>query len=100
MEIEQYLNRVDETSRHHRYLITNSDLVIKYADKGSGIVVERESDGLSDENIYKKIDHDPLAKASNTFTHMIYNKGVVDSITRDYMLFPNDQIPVHNKCTF
>ena len=34
-----------------------------------------------------------LAKASNTFTHVMYNKGVVDSITRDYMLFPGDQMP-------
>ncbi len=112
VEIEQYLNRVSEglqnlttlqvsdnlSRAEHRALQSlsnNPDLVIKNADKGSGIVVEdRESyikDGLahlSDENIYKNIDHDPttmLAKASNTFTHMMYNKGVIDSITRDYL---------------
>ncbi len=79
VEIEQYLNRVNEglenlttlqvsdnlSRAEHRALQSlsnNPDLVIKNADKGSGIVVEdRESyieDGLahlSDENIYKKI---------------------------------------------
>ena len=65
-----------------RDLASNADLVIKSADKGSGIVVEDRSnyirDGLahlSDESVYQQIDSDPtqkLAEALNQFADSLY----------------------------
>ncbi len=44
---------------------------------------------LSDENTYKKIDSDPTTMLVNIFT----SKGVIDTITKDYLLFLADQMP-------
>ena len=86
-------------------LATNPDLVIKSADKGSGIVVEDRSnyirDGLahlSDESVYQQIDSDPthkLAEGLNEFADSLCRNGIIDSITRDYLKFPpeNPKIP-------
>jgi len=118
--IEQYLDRVEKglddlntipiTSNLNRAqnialreLANDPTLVIKSADKGSGIVVEDRTnyirDGLthlSDENVYAKLDSDPttkLGEAINRFTLSLYDKGVVDSITKNYLLFSPDNMP-------
>ena len=119
-EVEEYLHRVKEglnnpntiPIRHNlgiteikalRELSRDPTLVIKSADKGSGIVVEdRETyirDGLvhlTDTNLYKKVDSDPttmLGEALNIFTDNLYKKGVIDTITREYLLFKSDNMP-------
>ena len=121
-EIEDYLERVEHgidnlipikytpnLSRAQykalRDLASDTELVIKSADKGSGIVVEDRSnyikDGLahlSDESVYHQIDSDPtqkLAQALNQFANSLHRNGIIDSITRDYLKFPpnNDKIP-------
>ncbi len=51
---------------------------------------------LSDENVYHKIDSDPtimLGEALNQFTDVMYRKGVIDPTTRDYLLFPAEEMP-------
>ena len=84
-------------------LATDTSLVIKSADKGSGIVVEDTDnyikDGLehlSDLTIYKKIDADPtapLAEAINTYVSQMHKKGIIDNITRDYLSFKPENMP-------
>ncbi len=73
-------------------------MVIKNADKGSDIVVEDRESYIEPtclmNTFYNKIDHDPttmLAKASNTFTNIMYNKGVVDSITSSFQMIRRTQ---------
>ena len=83
-------------------LATDPTIVIKSADKGSGIVVEDTQnyikDGLehlAEETIYNKIDSDPtlpLAEGKQYVTQM-YNKGTIDSITKEYLLFKEDNLP-------
>ncbi len=75
-----------------RELAADPDIVIKNADKGSGIVIEDRdkyrADGkehLEDANIYEKIDADPtlqLAKAINKFTSRMHDKGIIDRTRR------------------
>ncbi len=84
-------------------LASNEDLIIKSADKGSGIVIEDRdkyiqagSIHLSDHSIYEKIDSDPtlpLTRAINDFVRNMHKKGTIDNITRDFLLFPEDQPP-------
>ncbi len=84
-------------------LAAGSEIVIKNADKGSGIVIEDRdkyiADGkehLEDTNIYEKIDADPtvqLAKAINKFTNRMHDKGIIDSPTHTYLHFKEEQMP-------
>lgn len=70
-----------------RSLASDHSLVIKSADKGSGIVVEDRAkyimdgtDHLSDPTIYEKIDSDPtlpLAEAINGYVERMYDKGLI-----------------------
>ena len=119
-EIEEYLDRVEESLRnltpkhfHHNLtreetrtlnrLASNQDLVIKSADKGSGIVVEDTdkyvTDGLaylSDQKIYREIDQDPtpqLAKAINRYMTSMHKRGTIDQTTKDYLTFKEDETP-------
>jgi len=119
-EIETYLKRVNDTLNNltlnnSRPNLTNSErqtlnqlasdtsLVIKSADKGSGIVVEDRDkyiqaglQHLSDTNIYEKIDSDPtipLSLGINKFIETIHKKGIIDTITKDFLLFPEDTPP-------
>lgn len=76
-------------------LARDHTLVIKNADKGSGIVVEDTDkyiadglDHLSDKKIYSKIDHDPtqaLAQAITKHAHQLHQKGIIDFITKDHI---------------
>ena len=78
-------------------------LVIKQADKGSGIVIEDTKkyiedglDHLANQTIYRKIDRDPtesLVKEINNFVKYMYNRGIVDSITKDYLTFQPGSMP-------
>ena len=78
-------------------------LVVKQADKGSGIVVEDTNryiedglDHLADQTIYEKIDQDPtepLAREINNFVKYMYNRGIIDSTTRDYLTFQPGSMP-------
>jgi len=125
--IERYLDRVKEqldnlTPRRFtpnlsraqqnalRELASDPTLVIRNADKGSGIVVEDRvnyiRDGLahlSNESTYQRVDTDPtkkLGEAINEFTKALHNKGVIDSIERDYLLFPESRSPRTQQCYF
>ncbi len=111
--IEKDINELEQTSffpnmtraetQALRELAADPDIVIKNADKGSGIVIEdREkyiADGkehLEDTNIYEKIDADPtlqLAKAINKFTNRMHDKGIIDSPTHTYLHFKDEQMP-------
>ncbi len=119
-EVEQYLERTTQsisTLPHKniyqnltklelqalRELATDDSLVIKNADKGSGIVVEdRENyikDGLqhlSDEDIYEKTDSDPtlpLAEGINEYVIRMHSKGIIDDTTKNYLTFKENNMP-------
>ncbi len=119
-EIEQYLQTIKDTindlspkttfpnlSQPERQAINelynNENLIIKSADKGSGIVVEDRSKyieagiaHLSDNTIYEKIDSDPtlpLGEAINNFVKNMHKKGIIDNITKEFLLFPPDLPP-------
>ena len=84
-------------------LALDNSLVIKNADKGSGVVVENFDcyiknglEHLSDRNIYEQIAEDPtvsLGLAINKFIAHIAKKGVIDNITKQYLTFPVDSLP-------
>ena len=119
-QIEKYLNRVRESTetlrpRTFKPNLTKTELraltslakdptiVIKQADKGSGIVIEDTDsyirDGLahlSDHTIYRKIDSDPtapLAVGINNFVKYMHARGIIDNTTRDYLTFKTDSMP-------
>jgi hypothetical protein len=118
--IEAYLKRVRAQVNHlepkpYTYNLTRKEkstlqelardhtLVIKAADKGSGIVVEDRDryiqaglDHLSDDKIYEATESDPtlpLVDAIDKYVSHMYNKGIVDSITRDFLTFPKEPKP-------
>lgn len=118
--IESYLERVEEginnlpTKEFHynlskleaqtlKKLASDPNLVIKNADKGSGIVIEDTHnyiqdglDHLSDQTIYREINSDPtepLAKGINDYVTYMHNKGIIDNVTRDYLIFPTERMP-------
>ena len=84
-------------------LSSDQTLIIKKADKGSGIVVEdREQyikdglDHLSDENIYEKIDRDPtnsLTETINTFVQKMFQEGVIDPPTKEHLTLKTNPPP-------
>ncbi len=119
-DVEKYLQRIEKDigeleptsffpnmtraeTKALKELAANPDIVIKNADKGSGIVIEdREkyiADGkehLEDKNIYRMIDADPtlqLAKAINKYTSRMLDKGIIDSTTHSYLHFKQEQMP-------
>ena len=119
-DVENYLQRVENTltslqpityqpnlttaqKRALKELSEDTSIVIKSADKGSGIVVENRSnyirDGLahlSDTKIYKKVEKDPteqLGKGINEFINTLYRKGIIDKVHKDYLTFPTDKPP-------
>ena len=119
-QVEMYLERVREqtsglTLRAFKPNLTKPELraltslardptiVIKQADKGSGIVVE-DTDGyikdgidhLSDHTIYRKIDSDPtipLTAGINNYVKYLHGRGIIDNTTRDYLTFQTDSMP-------
>ena len=84
-------------------LAQDPTLVIKSADKGSGIVVEDTQnyikDGLehlADKTIYNEIDSDPtipLAEGINQYVTQIYKKGIIDATTKEYLYFKENNMP-------
>ncbi len=119
-ELEQYLDRIEkealdippkmfrqnlakEEIHALKTLTSDPTLVIKNADKGSGIVVEDKQkyieDGLehlSDSSIYEKIDSDPtlpLAKAINKYIQHMYKKGIIDNTTKEFLSFNENNMP-------
>ena len=86
-----------------RELAQDPTLVIKSADKGSGIVVEDTrnyiKDGLehlADKTIYNEIDSDPtipLAEGINQYITQIYKKGIIDATTKEYLYFKENNMP-------
>ncbi len=120
VEVENYLHRIEQSFNKltHKHIFPNltkleqkalkelaSDpsLVIKNADKGSGIVVEDTQqyikdglDHLSDNTIYEKINSDPtlpLAEAINNYVARTYDKGIIDKTTSDYLSFQPNKMP-------
>ena len=118
--IEAYLRRIEAgvctmPKRHYQYNLTriertalnslskNQDLIIKKADKGSGIVVEDRlgyiRDGeqhLADSCIYEKINLDPtesLTEAVDQLVRQLHGKGVIDTVTKDYLSFGTARVP-------
>ena len=111
-EIEEYLKRIRKEvstlrplkvtpkltpaqDRALDELCSDQTLVIKSADKGSGIVVEDTEqyvkdglDHLSDESIYERVDADPtiaLTEAINTYTDSMYQVGIIDPLTKEHL---------------
>ena len=98
-----YLNLRKQEIQALKSLSKDHTLVIKQADKGSGIVIEDTKkyieDGLNhlaDTTIYRKIDQDPtesLAKEINQFVKYMYKRGIIDNTTKDYLTFNPGHIP-------
>lgn len=86
-----------------KQLGSDKTLVIKNADKGSGIVIEDTDnyvkdglDHLSDIEIYERITTDPiqkLAEAINSYIELIYKGGIIDPTTKDYLTLETDPPP-------
>ena len=84
-------------------LASNDSIVIKSADKGSGIVVEDRTgyleaglEHLSDTSIYEEVETDPtqqLASAINTYASRLLDKGIIDHITKEYLTFQESDPP-------
>ena len=58
--------------------------------------IEDGLDHLADQTIYNKIDQDPtepLAREINNFVKYMYNRGIIDSTTRDYLTFQPGSMP-------
>ncbi len=119
-DIESYLERLEKeisdiTPRHCRNnlsqeethalktLASDPSLVIKNADKGSGIVIEDRhnymEDGLqhlSDKSIYEKSESDPttpLAEGINKYIHYVHKKGIIDDTTKEFLSFKPHNMP-------
>ena len=111
-KIEDYLTRIRKDINELHPLKTNTNLtpsqeaalkelqsdqtiVIKSADKGSGIVIEDTQqyvrdglDHLSDKTIYEEVDMDPtnpLTDAITKFVCTMYQEGIIDSTTKEYL---------------
>lgn len=94
--VYSYNNLNSEERKALKELATDNSLIIKNADKGSGIVVEDRDnyikdglDHLADTSIYEQIDTDPtlqLSVAINKYVEQMYNKGIIDDITKDYLI--------------
>ena len=119
-DIEKYLLRVREeiNSLHPlnstpnltptqnkalKELQSDKSLVIKSADKGSGIVIEDTEqyvtdglDHLSDSSIYEQVDTDPtkpLTQAINTYIDSMYQEGIIDTLTKEHLTLTIDPPP-------
>lgn len=78
-------------------LAKDPNIIIKSADKGSGIVVEDTKnyvrDGeehLANTTIYRQCQSDPttqLASAINNYIQNIHTKGIIDSETKNFLMF-------------
>ncbi len=118
-ELESYLQRIENdlpniTPKHFEKNLTKEEklalrtlksdptLIIKQADKGSGIVLEDTEkyikdglDHLSDDSIYETIEEDPttpLAEAINKYVHYMHKKGIIDTTTKEFLSF-NPKMP-------
>ena len=95
------MNRLEKIALNQ--LASDNSIVIKNADKGSGIVVEDTEkyiqDGrehLADTNIYEEIDSDPtlpLAEAINKYANSMHDKGIIDHTTKEYLSFNASKQP-------
>ena len=96
-EVSRRDNMSIELRRALNTLSRDESLVIKAADKGSGIVVEDRSsyisDGLehlSDVTIYSPVETDPtaqIAKAINKMVARMHDKGILDQVTKNFLTF-------------
>jgi hypothetical protein len=76
-------------------LAHNTDIIIKSADKGSGIVIEDTQQyitngrkHLANTDIYTEVDKDPthqIVEAINTYAKYLHGKGLIDSHIKDYL---------------
>ena len=92
-----------------KQLCSDQTLVIKSADKGSGIVVEDTEqyvkdglDHLSDTTIYERVDNDPtkhLTEAINTYIDSMYQEGIIDPLTKEYLTLTTEPPPQTNNFT-
>lgn len=99
-------NLTPTQNRALKQLRSDQTLIIKTADKGSGIVVEDTEqyikdglDHLSDEKIYKEINTDPkkpLSEAINSHVDTMYQDGIIDPLTKEHLTLKIDQ---HNNYT-
>ncbi len=86
-----------------KQLALDKSIIIKSADKGSGIVVEDRTNyieagkkHLSDTSIYEIAHNDStetLGQAINQFVHNINKKGIIDNKTKDFLTFKDDSPP-------
>lgn len=120
VEIETYLQKITEelnnpplkqfhpnlTRKEHtalKQLAKDDSLIIKNADKGSGIVIEDTEkyieagrEHLADTSIYEKIGEDPtseLTESINDYIHHSHRRGILDNTTKDYLIFHKDNPP-------
>ncbi len=104
MQPKWFHNNLSKDEMHAlKTLAADPTLIIKNADKGSGIVVEDRDnyikDGLehlSDTSIYEKIEEDPtipLAQAINKYIEYMYKKGIIDNTTKEYLSFKPNNMP-------
>ena len=103
MPKKYYRNLTNTQKQALTELARDETLVIKQADKGSGIVVEDRTnyvrDGLahlSNDKVYEKLDTDPtkpLARAINQFVTEANKIGCIDDITKKYLLFQEAEMP-------
>ena len=119
-DIEKYLNRVrteintikplkmtpnltPTQKKALKELQSDPTLIIKSADKGSGIVVEDTEqyikdgfDHLSDTKIYREIATDPtqpLTEAINDYVNIMYEEGIMDPITKKFLTLETNPPP-------
>ena len=96
-------NLTPTQNKAFKELYSDQTLVIKKADKGSGIVIEDTEqyikdglDHLSDEHIYEKIDTDPtesLTEAINFYVETMYQEGAIDPPTKEYLTLKTNPPP-------
>ena len=84
-------------------MVEDDTLIVKKADKGSGVVLENKDnhvkdglDHLSYANMYEETESDPtlpLAENINKYVHHMYSKGIIDNTTKEYLSFKRDKEP-------
>ena len=98
----QYNNLTREERQALRNLQNDHSIVIKEADKGSGVVIWDREDylkeahsQLSDENVYQKLEGDITTPLVNKILHCISrvkDRGDISSETIDYFLINNPRV--------
>ena len=91
-------NLTTEERQALTFLKNNQQIIIKTADKGSGIVLENKSDyihnglkHLSNRKIYLPLPADPTSSIANEINHSIealHEAGYLDDTTKEFLTLP------------